>query len=98
MDAPSEDVLRRAAAAIKSDNPELPVVFDPFAGSGSRWSKLNGWDFRWWGLTSTLSRYYGRTLAELLPPLADVPSISPAEPDARLQEDLRNLSRAWPRI
>ncbi len=87
---PSEDVLRQAAARIKLDNPELPVVFDPFAGSGSSLVEalrlglpVVGSDL------NPVAALISRTLAELLPPLADSPAISPAEPVARLQEDLR---------
>ena len=88
--APPEDVLRRAAAKIRSDNPQLPMIFDPFAGSGSTLVEAQrlglpvvGADY------NPVAALIARTLAELLPPLAEAPAISPEQGHARLQPDIR---------
>ena len=86
---PAEDVLRLARARIRADNPELPVVFDPFAGSGSILVEAQRLGLPVVGSDlNPVAALIARTLAELLPPLADAPAIAPSA-HARLQEDLR---------
>jgi putative DNA methylase len=86
---PSADVLRRATDMIKADNPELPVVFDPFAGSGSTLVEAQrlglpvvGSDY------NPIAALIARALTELLPPLVEVPAIRSERDDARLQDDM----------
>ncbi len=87
---PPESVLRRAAARIKASNPELPVVFDPFVGSGSTLVEAQRLGLPVVGADlNPVAALIARTLAELLPPLVDASAISPAQPDARLEENLR---------
>jgi len=87
---PSEQVLRKAAARIKADNPDLPVVFDPFAGSGSSLVEAQRLGLPVAGSDlNPVAVLIARTLAELLPPLADAPAISAADQAVRLEEDLR---------
>lgn len=88
--APPEDVLRKAAAKIKADNPQLPLVLDPFAGSGSTLVEAQRLGLPVVGSDlNPVAVLIARTLAELLPPFVNAPAISPVKQDARLQEDLR---------
>jgi len=87
---PPPEVLRRAAVRIRADNPELPAVFDPFAGSGSTLVEAQRLGLPVVGSDlNPVAVLIARILAELLPPLASAPAICPGQAGVRLQDDIR---------
>jgi putative DNA methylase len=75
--APDGDVLERARNLIARDNPELPIVLDPFCGGGSTVVEAQRL-----GLPAVASDLnpvavlITRVLGGLLPPMAHAPSVS----------------------
>lgn len=87
---PKPEVLRKAASRLKVDNPDLPVVFDPFAGSGS--ALVEGLRLGLPVVGSDLNPVavlIARTVAELLPPLASAKAVNPSKEEARLEDNVR---------
>lgn len=86
---PPDDVLREATAKIRADNPDLPVIFDPFAGSGSTLVEAERLGLPVVGADlNPVAALIARTLAELLPPLADATAANPSSA-VRLEDSVR---------
>lgn len=99
--APPEPVLRKARDHIRAANGDLPAVFDPFSGGGSTLVEAGRLGLPTVGSDlNPVAALITRTLTELLPPLAQVQTLSCDDssrladrPFEGLADDVRHYGR-----